>query len=126
LGAPLGLTSHQVGNPGPGRAASGRQDRARDDRAHAGQGGGGGEKPGSLQDLERDLRASRPETRRSVVKKLAALNDRKAWDLVVEALADGDPMVADEAQVALGDITDRKLAADLLGPLGLHAKDAWV
>jgi len=63
-----------------------------------------------LGDLEQDLRAPRPETRRSAVQKLAALRERRAWDLVVGALADPDP----------------KLARDLFGAPGLRARDAWV
>lgn len=127
----LALTTFPVGTPHPADPTSGRQGGVRDDRGREGRGderrGDEGEdRPSSLPDLERDLRAPRPETRRSVVRKLAALGERKAWDLVVRALADDDPMVADEAQVVLGAITDRKLAADLLGPTGLRAKDEWV
>jgi len=122
----LALATIPVGTPDPAHSTSGRQDRERDDRGQAGSGDEGKERPGSLSDLERDLRAPRPETRRSVVRKLAARNERKAWDLVARALGDDDPMVADEAQVVLGKITDKKLAADLLGPAGLRAKDDWV
>jgi HEAT repeat protein len=110
-----------VGISDPAEPTSGRQGRARTERA-----GEGKEGPASLADLERDLRASRPETRRSAVRKLAALGGRKAWDLVVAALADDESMVADEAQVALGAVDDPKLVTDLLGPAGLRSREAWV
>ncbi len=86
----------------------------------------GPEHPASFEELERDLRAPRPGTRRSAVIKLAAMGERKAWDLVLRALSDRDSMVADEAQVALGAVVDKKLVADLLGRPGLRAQDPWV
>ena len=124
--AALVLTTLPVGTPDSADPTSGRQGGVRDRRGHDDRGDEAKERPGSLADLERDLRASRPETRRSVVRKLAALGQRKAWDLVLQVLSDADPMVADEAQVVLGSITDSKLAADLLGPSGLRANDDWV
>jgi HEAT repeat protein len=80
----------------------------------------------SLKDLERELEAPKPETRRSAVLKLAALGDRRAWELVLRALADPESMVGDEAEVALGAITDAKLVGELLGGAGLRARDSWV
>jgi HEAT repeat protein len=117
----LALATIPVGIPGPADPTSGRQGGARIDRGDEGK-----DRSGSLSDLERDLRAPRPETRRSAVRQLAVLGARKAWDLVVRALSDADPMVADEAQVALGSLADRDLAAELLGPAGLRASDDWV
>jgi HEAT repeat protein len=84
--------------------------------------------PGSddVSDLEADLRAPRPETRRAAVQKLAGIGGRKAWDLVLRALADPESMVADEAEVALGGVADPKLARELLGAAGIRARDPWV
>src|SRR5262245_12637333 len=80
----------------------------------------------SLEELAKEAEAPRPETRRAAVQSLAALGERKAWDLVVRMLDDRDPMVADEAEVALGSAVDPKLVADLFGPAGLGHRDAWV
>src|SRR5258707_1250000 len=78
--------------------------------------------PPSLKDLERDLEAPKPETRRAAVQKLAALGDRRAWELVLRALGDSESMVADEAEVALGAITDPKLVGELVGAAGLKSR----
>jgi HEAT repeat protein len=83
-------------------------------------------KAARFQELEKDAKAPRAETRRAAVQGLAELGDRKAWDLVVGLLDDKESMVADEAEVALGSVADPKLVADLLGPAGLGHKDAWV
>jgi HEAT repeat protein len=80
----------------------------------------------TLAELTKELHASHPESRRAAVKRLAALHARPAWDLVLKALVDPEPMVADEAQLVLGQVSDRKLAADLMGPAGLAHRDAWV
>jgi HEAT repeat protein len=79
-----------------------------------------------LKDLERELGAPKPETRRSAVQKLAALGDRRAWELVLKALGDPESMVGDEAEVALGAIADSKLLAELAGGAGLRARDPGV
>ena len=79
-----------------------------------------------LKDLERELEAPKPETRRSAVQKLAALGDRRAWELVLRALGDAESMVGDEAEVALGAITDAKVVQELLGNAGLRSRDPWV
>jgi HEAT repeat protein len=92
-------------------------------------GAGGGDetsRPPSLADLERDLRAARPEKRRSTLKKLAELKVRAAWDLVLKSLSDPEPMVADEAQLALAGVDEPKLLADLYGRAGLSAQSPWV
>jgi len=80
----------------------------------------------SLGELERELRAPRPETRRAAVRELAGSNERRAWDLVVRALGDPESMVADEAEVALGSTTDARLVNDLFGSAGIRARDPWV
>jgi len=51
-----------------------------------------------LKDLEHELEAPKPETRRAAVQKLAALGDRRAWELVLRALGDSESLVADEAR----------------------------
>jgi len=80
----------------------------------------------TLAELERELHASRPEKRRGAVKALAELKSPEAWALVLKALVDPDPMVADEAELALGRLHDRKLLPELYGHAGLTAHDAWV
>ena len=84
------------------------------------------EKAARFQELEKEAKAPRAETRRAAVQGLAELGDRKSWDRVVDLLDDRESMVADEAEVALGAVADPKLVADLLGPAGLGHKDAWV
>jgi len=83
-------------------------------------------KPPTVDELAHDLRAPRPETRRSAVKKLSALGTREALALVVEALGDLDGQVADEAQVLLGSTTDAKIVTELAGHAGLGSQDEWI
>lgn len=80
----------------------------------------------AVRELEQELSHERPEKRRSAVKKLAALDVKPAWHLVIGALEDEEPEVADEAQMALGSVKDSAVVADLLGRRGLGAQDAWV
>ena len=80
----------------------------------------------SLEELEKDLRAERPEKRRTTVARLAELGGRPAFELVLRALADPEPEVADEAQLAAGRANDPKLLAELAGEKGLRARDPWV
>ena len=95
------------------------------------QGAPQGKKPESApapsrEELEKDLRAERPEKRRASVARLAEFGDKPAFDLVLRALADPEPEVADEAQLAVGRASDPKLVAELAGDKGLRARDAWV
>ena len=83
-------------------------------------------KPRAIPELERELRTGSAEKRRTIVKKLADFGTRPAWMLVVGALDDAEPQVADEAEIELGRITDPKLVALLLGRKGLGAEDPWV
>lgn len=83
-------------------------------------------RPPTRAELEHDLRAPRPEKRRSAIKQLAQSKERAAWDLVLESLDDPEPMVADEAQLALAEIQDKRLLADLYGSAGLSARKAAV
>ena len=90
-------------------------DSTRHDPAHA----------PTLAELERELHEARPEKRRGAVKSLAELKSPQAWELVLKALVDPDPMVADEAELAIGRLRDRKLLPELYGRAGLTARDAW-
>ncbi len=57
---------------------------------------------------------------------LAALGSREAWALVIEALADDEPEVADRAQLELAGVDDPRVLRDLLGRAGLAAREDWV
>ncbi|MBK7874213.1 MAG: hypothetical protein IPJ77_00400 [Planctomycetes bacterium] len=83
-------------------------------------------KPADVRELERALRAPRPETRKSAVKELALLEGKPAFELLVRALEDDDAMVADEAQLALARVAEEPFLDLLYGRLGLRAKDPWV
>jgi HEAT repeat protein len=78
------------------------------------------------EELEKSLRSERPDKRRASVARLAELGDRPAWELVLRALEDPEPEVADEAQLALGRASDPKLLAELAGESGLRARDPWL
>jgi HEAT repeat protein len=78
------------------------------------------------EELEKSLRSERPEKRRAAVVRLAEIGDRPAWELVLRALGDPEPEVADEAQLALGRASDPKLLGELAGERGLRARDPWL
>jgi HEAT repeat protein len=129
LGALLPSNAHDMARADVGDAQSGGD--AKRPSTPSGPSGAGDDKPAkkgdaahppTLEELERDLRAPRPEKRRSAVKKLASLDQRPAWALVEKALTDPDAMVADEAELALAEIRDKKLAAELLGSGGLTSQ----
>lgn len=82
--------------------------------------------PATVEDLARELKAPRPEARRSAVKKLAELDTRAAWTLVLGALADPDGQVADEAELALGRARDPHVVRDLCEKPGLASGDEWI
>ncbi|MFT5049422.1 MAG: hypothetical protein ACI8QZ_000815 [Chlamydiales bacterium] len=73
-----------------------------------------------LRDLKRDLRDRHPEKRRRAVTKLALLDTRESWDLVVAALRDPDPQVGDEAQLKVTGWADPR--GILLGKEGLGSR----
>ncbi|TAJ16340.1 MAG: hypothetical protein EPO68_11270 [Planctomycetota bacterium] len=82
-----------------------------------------------LDELERDLSFSGDwwETkRRTAVRKLADLGTPRAWELVLGALEQSSAQVADEAEVALARLTDKKLLQALLGAKGLGHKELAV
>jgi hypothetical protein len=74
----------------------------------------------------RQLRAAYPDARARAVRKLAKLQDPKAWELVRRALEDSDPQVADAAQRVMGEVTDARVLAGWLGRGGLRDRDEWV
>ncbi len=75
---------------------------------------------GWLQDGNADLR-------RRGVAALPAIGTEEAWELVLRALTDPAPRVADEAQLRLGELADAELVADLLpGRDGLKHRDELV
>ncbi len=73
--------------------------------------------------LRADLRSSWPSSRRRAVRGFAELGE---WEPVIDALADDEPEVADEAQLAIGAAADERLRATLLGREGLRSKHPWV
>jgi HEAT repeat protein len=95
-------------------------------RASAQEGGKKASERAELLELERDLKAPRPETRRSAVKKLADLGTREAWALVLGALAETDGQVADEAQTVLARARDPRVVRDLCERSGLTSGDEWI
>lgn len=85
---------------------------------------------GDLAELKRDLRDDDAKTRRKAVQELAkvsgAKDEREAWVLVADALADEEPMVADEAQLQFGRATSPVVLEVLNGKAGLASRDSWV
>jgi HEAT repeat protein len=81
---------------------------------------------GGLAALEKQLKSSAEKDRRTAVQELAKLATPAAWGLVIDALKDGSPMVADEAQLQLGALADAKVVKELLGKRGLQSGDVWV
>lgn len=78
------------------------------------------------EELERALRAPRPEARRVAVRRVAACEDARAWECVLRALRDPEPEVADEAELALPRFRDVRLLRELAGEKGLRSRDEWV
>ena len=79
-----------------------------------------------LKDLERDLNGDNDKKRRAAVIELAKLDTLEAWKLVIGALDDPLPQVADEAQLQIAAIDDDKACEVLLGKEGLKSKDTLV
>lgn len=87
------------------------------------------EAPKTFDELEREARASgrwSESIRRGAVKKLAELGTPPAFELVLEALEDPVAMVADEAQLGLGQLSDVRRWQSLLGAAGLEHRDPLV
>lgn len=70
-----------------------------------------------LRELKRELRERYPDKRRRAVARLAELDIPEAWELVLDALEDKSPEVADQAQLSISEWTDRR--GLLLGKHGL-------
>ena len=81
---------------------------------------------GDVDDLERRLKDGEERNRRTAVQELAKLDTDEAWELVLDALRDPEPMVADEAQLVLGDSANADVRDALLGKAGIGARDALV
>ncbi len=75
-----------------------------------------------IAELEAQLRAERPETRRSAVRGLAELKTREGWSLVLAALEDRDSLVGDAAQRALSGLALPEVLAELLEERGLESR----
>jgi hypothetical protein len=71
------------------------------------------QEPSGIEELEAQLRGEDVGKRRSAVGRLADLGSQRAWELVLEALTDPEPEVADRAQRELCRI-DVDLARELL------------
>ena len=67
-----------------------------------------------------------PAKRRVGIKRLAEIGTTDAWGLVIAALADPQPEVADEAQWYLARLSDPKLVQRLLDRDGLRGQDPMV
>ena len=76
--------------------------------------------------LERELKSSDDRARRKAVQELAQVASEEAWELVVGALRDPRPMVADEAQIQLGRIQGEDGLKLALGKHGLGSRDELV
>jgi HEAT repeat protein len=77
-------------------------------------------------ELEGQLRSSRDSDRRKAVQALAKLGTPAAWELVLGALDDAEPMVADEAQLQLAEVRGDESLALVFGKHGLGSRDAFV
>lgn len=87
--------------------------------------GGAGDKA-QIAELAEALRDQEGSVRRRAVRDLALLDERDAWELVIEALSDPRGEVADEAQFQLAGLGDERLLRDLFGKRGLGGKDPLV
>ncbi len=87
---------------------------------------GAEQKDSGLAALEKQLKDPSEKMRREAVQELAKLATGAAWELVIDALKDASPMVADEAQLQLGSLSDAKTIDALLGKRGLGTADAWI
>ena len=79
-----------------------------------------------LKPLAVELRSGDKWVRKGAVEKLAQLELRGAWELLVGALEDPRGEVADMAQLLLGDLPDPAFLDLIEGRAGVRAKDPWV
>lgn len=82
--------------------------------------------PADITALAQKLKSTDPFDRRQAVVDLAKDASPAAWPLVIDALRDPDPMVADEAQIQLGTLADASIAKTLFAKDGLSSNDPWV
>ncbi len=76
--------------------------------------------------LEEGLRSPQAEKRRVCVSRLALEGSLPAWRLVLGALRDREPEVADEAELSLSLISEERAWRELIGRNGLQHEDEWV
>jgi len=76
--------------------------------------------------LAQRMKSASAIDRRQAVLDLATDGSPAAWPFVIEALHDADAMVADEAQIQLGNLKDASIAKSLLAKDGISANDPWV
>ncbi len=79
-----------------------------------------------LEDLQKKLKDTDENVRRKAVVDLAVSKEPGAWALVLGALTDSSPLVADEAQIRLGNTADPERAKAISDKSGLGAKDTIV
>lgn len=75
-----------------------------------------------LGEFERALRDANGNGGRDAVQSLVKLGTADAWTLIFEALGHPNAMVADEAQIACGQLADASLLEPLFGKNGLASK----
>ncbi|MAF64388.1 MAG: hypothetical protein CMJ84_01840 [Planctomycetes bacterium] len=75
-----------------------------------------------LDALEKGLRSENARERQEAVRGLAEEGSSEAWELVLETLTDPEPRVADEAQIRLEGIRERRDLEELFGKRGLKAR----
>lgn len=75
-----------------------------------------------LDSLERQLGSDDDRVRRKAVQELASLDTLEGWELVLRALRDPAPQVADEAQLALRGVDTEDELALLLGKEGVRSR----
>jgi HEAT repeat protein len=81
----------------------------------------------TFEELERDVRDEDGRKRRVAVRRLSELRTEEAFELIVEALADEDPQVADEAQLRLAEVPSLEWWREhAFGKRGLQSKDERV
>lgn len=84
------------------------------------------QKDAGLDALAKKAKDPNEKERRAAMQELAKLATPAAWELVMDALKDASPMVADEAQLQLGNLRSSKVADVLLGRKGLQSGDTLV
>lgn len=81
----------------------------------------------TFEELERDLADEDGRKRRVAVRRLSELRTEEAFELIVGALADEDPQVADEAQLRMADIPAQDWWEEYaFGKAGLKSKNPIV